>query len=81
MSLVGPRPTSFKADTYRLWHTGRLEVKPGITGLSQVSGRNHLDFDDRLRLDLAYIRHRSLGLDVAILFRTVGSVALGKGAY
>jgi lipopolysaccharide/colanic/teichoic acid biosynthesis glycosyltransferase len=81
MSLVGPRPTSFKADTYRLWHTGRLEVKPGITGLSQVSGRNHLDFDDRLRLDLAYIRHRSFGLDMAILLRTVGSVALGKGAY
>jgi lipopolysaccharide/colanic/teichoic acid biosynthesis glycosyltransferase len=81
MSLVGPRPTSFKADTYRLWHTARLEVQPGITGLSQVSGRNHLDFDDRLRLDLAYIRHRSFGLDVAILFRTVGSVALGKGAY
>lgn len=81
MSLVGPRPTSFKADTYRLWHTGRLEVQPGITGLSQVSGRNHLDFDDRLRLDLAYIRHRSFGLDLAILLRTVGSVALGSGAY
>jgi lipopolysaccharide/colanic/teichoic acid biosynthesis glycosyltransferase len=81
MSLVGPRPTTFKADTYRLWHTARLEVEPGITGLAQVSGRNELDFDDRLRLDVAYIRHRSFGLDVAILFRTAGRVAFGKGAY
>lgn len=80
MSLVGPRPTSFSADTYRLWHTARLEVKPGITGLWQISGRNELDFDDRLRLDVAYIRNRSLSLDAAILFRTVGSVASGRGA-
>jgi lipopolysaccharide/colanic/teichoic acid biosynthesis glycosyltransferase len=80
MSLVGPRPTSFSADTYRLWHTARLEVPPGITGLWQVSGRNELDFDDRLRLDVAYIRNRCLLLDVAILFRTLGSVASGRGA-
>lgn len=80
MSLVGPRPTSFSADTYRLWHTARLEVQPGITGLWQISGRNELDFDDRLRLDVAYIRNRSLSLDAAILFRTVGSVASGRGA-
>jgi lipopolysaccharide/colanic/teichoic acid biosynthesis glycosyltransferase len=80
MTLVGPRPTSFSADTYRLWHTVRLEVKPGITGLWQISGRNELDFDDRLRLDVAYIRNRSLWLDAAILFRTVGSVASGRGA-
>jgi lipopolysaccharide/colanic/teichoic acid biosynthesis glycosyltransferase len=80
MSLVGPRPTSFSADTYRLWHTARLEVEPGITGLWQISGRNELDFDDRLRLDVAYIRYRSLALDVAILLRTIGSVASGRGA-
>jgi lipopolysaccharide/colanic/teichoic acid biosynthesis glycosyltransferase len=80
MSLVGPRPTSFGADTYRLWHTARLEVKPGITGLWQVSGRNELDFDDRLRLDIAYIRRRSFWLDVAILARTVGVVVTRRGA-
>jgi lipopolysaccharide/colanic/teichoic acid biosynthesis glycosyltransferase len=81
MSLVGPRPTSYKADTYRLWHTGRLEVQPGITGLAQVSGRKELEFDDKLRFDLAYIRHRSFGLDLAILLRTASRVAFGKGAY
>ena len=80
MTLVGPRPTSFRAETYRLWHTARLEVKPGLTGLWQVSGRNQLDFDERLRLDIAYIRHRSLGLDLKILARTVGTVVSGRGA-
>lgn len=80
MSLVGPRPTSFAADTYRLWHTARLEVQPGITGLWQVSGRNELDFDDRLRLDITYIRRRSFLLDLHILWRTVGAVASRRGA-
>ncbi len=80
MTLVGPRPTSFGADTYCLWHTARLEVKPGITGLWQVCGRNELDFDDRLRLDIAYIRNWSLWLDLRILVRTVGCVASGRGA-
>jgi lipopolysaccharide/colanic/teichoic acid biosynthesis glycosyltransferase len=80
MTLVGPRPTSFRADTYRLWHTVRLEVKPGLTGLWQVSGRASLDFDDRLRLDIAYIRNRSLKLDVEILARTVTAVFNGRGA-
>ena len=80
MSLVGPRPTSFAADTYRLWHTARLEVKPGLTGLWQVSGRNDLDFDDRLRLDIAYIRNRSMALDCRILLRTFGAVTSGRGA-
>lgn len=80
MSLVGPRPTSFSADTYSLWHTERLEAKPGITGLWQVAGRNDLDFDERLRLDIAYVRNRSLMLDLRILLRTVGAVASGRGA-
>ena len=80
MTLVGPRPTSFAADTYRLWHTARLEVKPGLTGLWQVSGRADLDFDDRLRLDIAYIRNRRLSLDAAILVRTFTAVASGRGA-
>lgn len=80
MSLVGPRPTSFSADTYRLWHTARLEVKPGITGLWQVSGRNELDFNDRLRLDIAYIRNRSIAVDAKILFQTIGVVVSRRGA-
>jgi len=80
MSLVGPRPTSFSAKTYSLWHTARLEIKPGVTGLWQISGRHELDFDDRLRLDIAYIRNQSLLLDIQILFRTVGAVFSGRGA-
>lgn len=80
MSLVGPRPTSFGAETYRLWHTARLEVQPGLTGLWQVSGRSDLDFDDRLRLDIAYIRHRGLALDLEILVRTVAVVLSRRGA-
>ncbi|HUF76931.1 MAG TPA: sugar transferase [Longimicrobiales bacterium] len=80
MSLVGPRPTSFGADTYRLWHTARLEVQPGLTGLWQVSGRNELDFDDRLRLDISYIRNRSLMLDFLILLKTFSAVFSGRGA-
>lgn len=80
MSLVGPRPTSFAADTYSLWHTARLEVKPGLTGLWQISGRSELQFDDRLRLDIAYIRSRCLTMDLIILVRTVGAVFSGRGA-
>jgi lipopolysaccharide/colanic/teichoic acid biosynthesis glycosyltransferase len=81
MTLIGPRPTSFGPETYRLWHTARLEVKPGLTGLWQVSGRADVDFDDRLRLDIAYIRNRSFWLDVQILFKTVGAVLSRKGAH
>jgi lipopolysaccharide/colanic/teichoic acid biosynthesis glycosyltransferase len=80
MTLVGPRPTSFGAETYRLWHTARLEVKPGLTGLWQVSGRASLDFDDRLRLDIAYIRNRSLLFDLSILARTFTAVLTARGA-
>lgn len=80
MSLVGPRPTSFAANTYSLWHTERLEVLPGITGLWQVSGRSDVDFDDRLRLDIAYIRNRSIWFDIKLIVQTVVSVLQRKGA-
>jgi lipopolysaccharide/colanic/teichoic acid biosynthesis glycosyltransferase len=80
MSLVGPRPTSFEASTYDLWHTERLEVLPGITGLWQVNGRSTLDFDERLVLDIAYIENQSLWLDIYILFRTVTAVFNRRGA-
>jgi lipopolysaccharide/colanic/teichoic acid biosynthesis glycosyltransferase len=81
MSLVGPRPTSFGAETYQLWHTERLDVIPGLTGLWQVEGRAHVEFDDRLRLDIAYIERASLWLDIEILFRTVLAVFQQKGAH
>jgi len=80
MSLVGPRPTSFSAATYDLWQTARLELTPGMTGLWQVCGRNEIDFDDRVRLDIAYSRHKSVGLDLLIIFRTIGVVFNGRGA-
>lgn len=80
MSLVGPRPTSFEASTYSLWHTYRLEVTPGITGLWQVKGRNHTDFNERLRLDIEYIRRRSFALDLKILLQTVPAVLKRSGA-
>lgn len=81
MSLVGPRPTSFSANTYSLWHTERLEVRPGITGLWQVSGRSDVDFDDRLRLDIEYIRKRSFWFDLKLLYLTAVAVIARKGAY
>lgn len=80
MSLVGPRPTSFEPSTYSLWHTYRLEVTPGITGLWQVKGRNQTDFNERLRLDIEYIRHRSFALDLKILLQTVPAVLKRSGA-
>ena len=79
MSLVGPRPTSFSAQTYDLWHTERLDVTPGLTGLWQIIGRGSTEFDERLRLDIAYMEHRCLWLDFQILFRTVGAVLRKEG--
>ena len=81
MSLVGPRPTSFDASTYELWHTERLEVSPGLTGLWQVGGRADLGFDERVRLDITYVRSRGLALDLRILARTAAAVWRGSGAY
>ncbi|MFO0820847.1 MAG: sugar transferase [Pirellulales bacterium] len=80
MSLVGPRPTSFSADTYQPWQYERLAVTPGITGLWQIQGRANIDFDDRVRLDIQYIRNRGFWLDVKILFATVFAVLQQKGA-
>jgi len=80
MSLVGPRPTSFGAETYQLWQTERLDVVPGMTGLWQVFGRAQLEFDDRLRLDIAYIERASLWLDINLLIQTVIAVFKQRGA-
>jgi lipopolysaccharide/colanic/teichoic acid biosynthesis glycosyltransferase len=81
MSLVGPRPTSFGAETYKLWHTERLDVMPGLTGLWQIIGRAQLEFDDRLRLDIAYIERAGIWFDIVILFRTVAAVFKQRGAH
>ena len=81
MSLVGPRPTSFGPETYELWQTSRLDVMPGLTGLWQIMGRAQLEFDDRLRLDIAYIERASLWLDINILLRTVLAVFESRGAH
>jgi lipopolysaccharide/colanic/teichoic acid biosynthesis glycosyltransferase len=80
MSLVGPRPTSFSSSTYALWQTARLGVTPGITGLWQVSGRANIDFDERNRLDIEYIRNQSFWYDIKILFRTLRCVLKRDGA-
>lgn len=80
MSLVGPRPTSFSPETYNLWHTERLDITPGLTGLWQIIGRTSLEFDDRLRLDITYIERQSLWLDLSILFRTFAVVFKQRGA-
>ncbi|MDZ7343451.1 MAG: sugar transferase [candidate division KSB1 bacterium] len=80
MTLVGPRPSSYDATTYRLWHTVRFELKPGITGLAQICGRSELHLDEKLRYDIAYLRKQSLGLDIRILLRTMITAFNGHGA-
>jgi len=82
MSLVGPRPPlPDEVDRYLEWHKRRLEVRPGMTGLPQVSGRSLLSFDEMVLLDIYYIENWSLWLDVKILLRTIPQVFFGGGAY
>jgi len=77
MSLVGPRPPiPYEVEAYELWHRKRLDMKPGLTGLWQVSGRNRLPFEEMVRLDLFYIENWSLLLDLKIILRT-GFVMMG----
>jgi exopolysaccharide biosynthesis polyprenyl glycosylphosphotransferase len=81
MSIVGPRPPiAYEVEAYALWHRKRLDMKPGLTGLWQVSGRNRLPFEEMVRLDLYYIENWSLLLDVKIILRTV-FVMLGREGY
>jgi len=80
MSLVGPRPTlAYQVERYTPRQRRRLEVKPGITGWAQVRGRARLPWDERIELDVWYVEHRSLWLDLRILART--PVALFTGTY
>jgi exopolysaccharide biosynthesis polyprenyl glycosylphosphotransferase len=81
MSLVGPRPLPIKEQQQiRGWHRRRLSMKPGITGIWQVSGRNNIDFEDWMKLDYRYVDDWSLALDFKILAKTVPVVLLRRGA-
>ena len=83
MSLVGPRPpVPYEFEIYDIWHRRRvLDIKPGVTGLWQVSGRSRTRFDDMVRLDLRYCQTWSLWLDLKILISTPRAVFGGDGAY
>ena len=82
MSIVGPRPTlAVQVEQYTDRQRGRLAVKPGMTGWAQVNGRASLPWPERIELDLWYVEHRSLWLDLTILVRTVRMVLGGRGIY
>ena len=81
MTLVGPRPSMpYEVDVYKPWHFGRLEVLPGMTGLAQIKGRSSLTFKDIVKIDIEYIEHSSLLLDITILLRTIPVVLSTRGA-
>jgi lipopolysaccharide/colanic/teichoic acid biosynthesis glycosyltransferase len=82
MSFIGPRPTiPVQVAQYTERQRRRLAIKPGITGWAQVNGRTALPWSERIELDLHYIEHRSLALDLRILWRTVAIVLGGSGLY
>ncbi len=82
MSIVGPRPTiPVQVEQYTERQRGRLAVKPGITGWAQVNGRASLPWAERIELDLWYVEHQSLRLDLRILSRTVAILVRGEGLY
>jgi lipopolysaccharide/colanic/teichoic acid biosynthesis glycosyltransferase len=80
MSIVGPRPPiAYEVEAYELWHRKRLDMKPGLTGLWQVSGRNRLPFEEMVRLDLFYIENWSVLFDLKIMMRTALVIFRGDG--
>jgi lipopolysaccharide/colanic/teichoic acid biosynthesis glycosyltransferase len=82
MAIVGPRPTvQEQVDRYTDRQRRRLEVKPGITGWAQINGRTSLPWPERIELDVWYVEHRSLRLDLRILLRTARMLATGHGLY
>ena len=82
MAIVGPRPTlAAQVDDYTPHQRRRLEVKPGITGWAQVNGRAGIPWEERIELDVWYVDHRSLGLDLRILARTARLLLTGHGLY
>ncbi|HBR56652.1 MAG TPA: undecaprenyl-phosphate glucose phosphotransferase, partial [Blastocatellia bacterium] len=82
MSIVGPRPPiPYEVNDYDLKHRKRLDMKPGMTGLWQVSGRNRMTFDEMVRADLYYIENWSLWFDLKIIMLTLPAVFRGDGAH
>jgi exopolysaccharide biosynthesis polyprenyl glycosylphosphotransferase len=82
MSLVGPRPPlQHEVEQYEPWQRRRLQAKPGMTGLWQVSGRSNLTFDEMVVMDIMYIDNWSLSLDFKIILQTFGAVLAARGAY
>jgi lipopolysaccharide/colanic/teichoic acid biosynthesis glycosyltransferase len=82
LAMVGPRPTvQEQVDRYTERQRRRLEVKPGITGWAQINGRTSLPWPERIELDVWYVEHRSLWLDLRILGRTMRMLATGHGLY
>ncbi len=82
MSLVGPRPPiPEEVARYEPWQRERLAVKPGLTCTWQVSGRSDIPFERWVQMDIDYVRHRSLWLDLKILLQTIPAVLTGRGAY
>jgi len=79
MSLVGPRPHQPKeVAKYERWHKKVFNIKPGVTGLAQISGRSEIDFDEEAKIDTYYIENWSLGLDFKILLKTPLAVLFRK---
>jgi exopolysaccharide biosynthesis polyprenyl glycosylphosphotransferase len=82
MSLIGPRMiTRQELEKFGKWQHNLSTVKPGLTGLWQVSGRSDLSYEDRVRLDMHYIRNHTIWLDLQILFQTIPALLTGRGAY
>jgi lipopolysaccharide/colanic/teichoic acid biosynthesis glycosyltransferase len=82
MTLVGPRPpVVYELPYYQEWHKRRLTVKPGLTGLWQVSGRSTVPFDEMVKLDIHYIENWSFLLDLKIILRTIPVMLFGLGGY
>ncbi len=82
MSIVGPRPLPIsEEEAYSVWHWRRLDVKPGLTCIWQVTSRHDRDFDRWVRLDIEYVREQSLLLDVSLILRTIPAVLFQRGAH
>jgi lipopolysaccharide/colanic/teichoic acid biosynthesis glycosyltransferase len=82
MSLVGPRPAiPYEVEMYKPWYRRRLDAKPGITGLWQVSGRSTLGFDEMMQLDIIYVEEQSFKMDLKIILKTPLVILSRKGAF
>jgi len=81
MSMVGPRPhLAYEVELYKDWHRRRLVGMPGITGWWQIHGRSRVPFDEAVRMDIWYLEHQSLILDIRIMLRTLTKATVGRGA-